>query len=88
VTNSRGKSLEVNIFGSATRQGTPVMIIGEAKSQLSTNDVDAFLRKKVKRLNSVFEDMFLVLITHMTSDPGVEDYVKQHQIALYYSYEF
>ena len=88
VTDFKGNSLEVNIFGHGEKQGKEVTIIGESKAQLSNNKVDEFLRKKVKRLDGLFNDVFLVLVTHMITGPEVEEYVKDKGIALYYSYDF
>ncbi len=88
VKDKKGNDIEVNIFGKATRNGEEVIIVGESKSQLSKNDIKKFLRKKVKHLEGMFEDIFLVLVTHMIADPGVEICAKEKGIALYYSYDF
>lgn len=83
-----GNAIEVNIFGHGKKNGKEVTIIGESKAQLSRNKVNDFLRKKVKRLQGLYDDVFLVLVTHMISSPEVETYVKEKGIALYYSYDF
>ena len=88
VKDNKGKEIEVNVIGEALRNGKKVVIVGESKSQLSKNDVNQFIRKKLKRLEGVFEEMFPVLVTYMTSGPDVERYVKEKGIALYYSYDF
>ncbi|MCP4347494.1 MAG: chordopoxvirus fusion protein [Desulfobacterales bacterium] len=88
VKDKKGNDIEVNIFGKATRDGEDVVIVGEAKSQLSKNDIKRFLRKKVKPLEGMSEHMFLVLVTHMIADPGVETCAREKDIALYYSYDF
>ena len=88
VTDIKGKHIEVNIFGHGEKHGKEVIIIGESKAQLSNNKVDEFLRKKVKRLDGLFDEVFLVLVTHMITSPEVEEYVKNKGIALYYSYDF
>jgi len=88
VADNKGNSIEVNIIGEASRESEEVVIIGEAKSQLSKNDVDDFLRRKLKRFEGVFEQVFPVLVTYMTTAPDVEDYVRQKRMALYYSYDF
>ncbi len=62
--------------------------MGETKSQLLKNDVDSFVRRKLNRLEGVFEEMFPVLVTHMTSSSDVEEYAKEKGIVLYYSYDF
>ncbi len=88
VTDNKGKSIEVNIIGEATKEGKEIVIVGETKSQLSKNDVDSFVRRKLNRLEGVFEEMFPVLVTHMTSSSDVEEYAKEKGIVLYYSYDF
>ncbi len=88
VQDIEGNAIEVNIFGAGKKDGKEVTIIGEAKSQLSINKVNDFLRKKVSRLQGLYGEVFLVLVTHMISAPGVEEYVKGKNIALFYSYDF
>jgi predicted O-linked N-acetylglucosamine transferase (SPINDLY family) len=88
ITDNKGKAKEVNIYGHGVKHGKEVTIIGEAKSQLSNNKVDEFLRKKVKQLDGLFEEVFLVLVTHMITSPEVEEYAKNKGIILYYSYDF
>jgi len=88
LTDNQGHKIEVNIVGKASKNGQDIVIIGESKSQLSKNDVDRFIRKKLNRLQGVFKEIFVILITHMISNPEVEDYVKEKGFALYYSYDF
>lgn len=92
VQDIKGNDIEVNIFGHGERNVDGEMkkttIIGESKAQLSKNDVDNFLRKKIKRLEGLYPDVFMVLITHMTTSRDVEEYAKQKQITIYYSYDF
>ncbi|MCP4108489.1 MAG: chordopoxvirus fusion protein [Desulfobacteraceae bacterium] len=87
VKDRKGNDIEVNIFGKASRNGEDVVIIGEAKSQLSEKDIQRFLRKKVKPFEGMFAHPFLVLVTHMITSPDVEKIAKNHDIALYYSYD-
>ncbi len=88
VQDKKGRDLEVNIFGNAVKDGNAVTIIGESKSQLSKKEIDAFIRKRLKRFDGVFQDIFPVLVTHMISSPDVETYAREQHIALYYSYDF
>jgi len=87
ILDPKGNPVEANIVGEAQRDGEKVVIVGEGKSQLSKNDVNDFMRRKLKRLEGVFEKIFPVLITYMISEPDVEEYVKGKGIALYYSYD-
>lgn len=88
LRDNKGHEIEVNIVGKASKNGQDIIIIGESKSQLSKNDVDRFIRKKLNRLQGLFKEIFVILITHMISGPEVEDYVKEKGFALYYSYDF
>lgn len=88
VTDRSGVKIEVNIVGEAKKDGKKVMIVGEGKSQLSKKGVDEFIRKKLKRLEGVYEEIFPILITYMISEPDVENYAKDKGISVYYSYDF
>ncbi|MDI6752580.1 MAG: chordopoxvirus fusion protein [bacterium] len=88
IIDNEEKYIEINMLGNATKDGKEIMIIGEGKSQLSKNGVNEFIRKKLKRLEGLYDEIFPVLVTYMTSEPDVEGYVKEKGIALYYSYDF
>lgn len=88
VSLGDGGYLEVNILGDGTLEGRRVKIVGESKAQLSQNDIDRFIRRKLNRLQQVFPEVFPVLVTHMVTSPGVEEYARSKGIALYYSYDF
>jgi hypothetical protein len=87
ITDKDGKSLEVDIFGTAFKDGNEVAIVGESKSQLSKRDVDDF-REKLESLEGVFPEIVPVLVTYMTRARNVQEYVKKRKISLYYSYDF
>jgi hypothetical protein len=87
VTDNKGQPVEVNIIGQADQNGQTSVIVGEAKSQLSKNDIDAFMRKKLNRLKGIYDRIFPILITYMISEPDVEEYAKGKGIILYYSYD-
>ena len=88
IVDDRGKEIEVNIIGEGRKNGKKVTIIGESKSQLSKKGVNEFIRKKVRRLEGRFKEIFPVLVTYMITESDVEEYVKNKGIALYYSYDF
>lgn len=88
VADNTGEYIEVNIFGQARRNGDIITIVGESKAQLSKNDVDAFVRRKLQRLQGVYPNPFPILVTHMISERDVEDYARQQGIVVYYSYQF
>jgi hypothetical protein len=88
VTNAQGRALEVNILGTARRDGQEITIVGESKAQLSKNKVDQFLARRLLPLKEIFPQVFPVLITHMISEPDAETYARAAGIAVYYSYDF
>ncbi len=88
VTDDRGRSVEINILGTARQDERTVTIIGESKSQLSHNDIDDFFQRRVQHLTGTFPNIFPILVTHMTSGPDVESYARQQGVALYFSYDF
>jgi SMC interacting uncharacterized protein involved in chromosome segregation len=88
LTDARGRDLEVNILGRATRAGETVWVIGESKSQLSANEVDRFLQQRVATLEPVLGRVFPVLVAHMVTGKDVPEYARQRGVVLYLSYEF
>ena len=55
---------------------------------LTPKPSNEFIRKKVRRLEGRFKEIFPVLVTYMITESDVEEYVKNKGIALYYSYDF
>ncbi|GBC93938.1 Chromosome partition protein Smc [bacterium HR15] len=88
AVDPEGNEYEVNIFGEALLNGQPLTIIGESKAQLSKQAVDRFIRRKLRPLQRVYPHVFPIIITHMTTSRGVEEYARQQGIAVYYSYDF
>lgn len=88
VNDGSGQPREINILGTAKRNGTQVTIVGGSKAQLSKNDVDRFLRRTVQKLAGVYDTLFPVLVTYMISERDVEAYARERNVALYYSYGF
>ncbi len=90
VTDRSGRAIEMNIIGMGRQNGQKVLIVGEAKSQLSKKKISTFLRKKVRPLEGTFEgELFPILVTHMISESDVEEYARKKNIRrIYYSYEF
>ena len=88
VRDSEGRFLEVNIFGTGYRNGEQVTLVGESKAQLSRNDVDRFLHRTVESLQGAYPNIVPLLVTHIASDPEVEQYARSLGVLVYYSYEF
>jgi len=87
VRDIAGNPLEVNVFGRASRGAERLLIVGEAKSQLSKNAIEEFIRKRLDRLPVDDGVHFPLLITHMISEPDAQDFARDHGIALFYSYQ-
>jgi chromosome segregation ATPase len=87
LKNAEGKEKEVNIYGIGKRDGEEVTIVGEAKSQLSKNEIDKFL-KKLEKFKGLYKNIIPIFVTHMISEPDAEIYAKEKGIKVYYSYEF
>ena len=78
--------VELNVVGKGEKEGTPVWILGECKSQLKKRDVDDFLKNVSKVKGHFSGEKVMVAITYQTS-PMVKRYAEELGIRLYYSYE-
>ncbi len=88
LKDRRGRYLEVNILGEGRKNGKEVLIVGESKTRLSKKGVREFIKERLRRFEGLYGEIFPVLVTHMISEHDVEEYAKEHNIALYYSYDF
>ena len=82
-----GSAYEVNILGTGVQNGRTVTIVGESKVQLSVQEVDRFLRRKLKPLQSLVENPFPVLVAHMVTSPKVIPHARAKGVAVYLSYD-
>lgn len=78
--------VEINIWGKAEKDGKPVEIIGEAKTQLKKKDVDNFLETFNSIKTHIGDPIVPVFVTYQTS-PNVERYVRDKGLILYFSYD-
>lgn len=88
LTDAKGRDVEVNILGRGRLAGEPVWVIGESKAQLSANDVERFLQRRIEALAPVCGKVFPVLVTHMVTAKDVPEYARRQGVAVYYSYQF
>ena len=88
LVNKEGRHLEVNIVGQGVRDGETLTIVGESKVQLSANEIDRFLRRKVRQLEGVYPNLFPIIVTHMITSPEVVEHARQRGVAVYFSYDF
>jgi uncharacterized phage infection (PIP) family protein YhgE len=86
--DAEGNAYEVNILGEAQRDGQRLTIIGESKAQLSKQEIDRFVRRKLRPLQRIYGTVFPIIVTHMTTSPDVERYAREKGVAVYYSYDF
>jgi len=79
---------EVNIFGKAKRENEEIYVLGEAKSKLSKNDVDDFLKMvdRLKKYRKITDNPFILTVTYSV-EPEVEEYAKKKGIEVIWSYE-
>ena len=88
VMNNDGDMIEVNIYGKGEMNGKLITIIGESKVHISKNKIDKFIRKKIQKLDKIYDNIFPILVTHMITEHDAEEYAKRKGIAVYYSYDF
>ena len=89
IKDKKGRPIEVNIIGEAVKNSKKIVIIGQSKLRLSKGDILEFLRDKIIPFEEIFEEIFPILITHMITQPDVEEYAYKNGIKrVYYSYEF
>ncbi len=84
----QGNHPEVNIVGEGVRDGETFTIVGESRVQLSANEIDRFLRRKVRRLEGVYPNLFPIIVTHMITSPDVVEHARQRGVAIYFSSDF
>ncbi len=79
--------VEVNILGKAQRDSQQIWIVGECKTQLKKKDIDAFL-KNLKRIKELLSGEILPVVVTYQASPPVRKYAGEHNLKLYFSYEF
>lgn len=79
---------QVNIFGRARRDGQEVVVIGECKVRPSRKEVVRFL-KIARRLadQEGWEEVLCLFVAH-DFPPVVEQYLRDRQVPIFWSYEF
>jgi DNA repair exonuclease SbcCD ATPase subunit len=90
VEDDKGNEYEVNIFGEGERDGEQLLIVGECKMQLSKQEIDRFLRRKIKPVQRIFSGrtLFPVMVAHTITTKRVQRYAQEQGVALYLSYQF
>ena len=89
VRDKKGEPLELDFIGEAKKDGARFVIISEAKTHLSKNKIDDFLRKKLQPLAGVYDaEIFPIVMTLKASGIDIEDYALENGIKrVYYSHE-
>ena len=84
-----GKYLQVNIHGWGKKNDHKMSILGDAKTSISRREISRF-QKMVKRAAQVenisLNDSCQVIVVHNVV-PNIEEYVREHGIHLYWSYD-
>ncbi len=88
IVYADGNYDQIDIYGIGIRDGEELYIIGECKAQLSKKDINS-LPKLINRLKikAGFKNIISFFVTHY-ADPKVEEYIKEKNVRVYYSYEF
>ncbi len=78
---------QVNIFGTAQRDGKDILIFGECKTRPSKKEIDRFVRITDKLCQTKgCEDRILLVVAH-DLHPTVEKYLLDKDIMYFWSYE-
>ena len=77
---------EINIMGYGIKEDKNIIIIGEAKYQLSRKHIDQF-KRVLKRVKLVEKLPIFPLFVCATAIPKVKNYAEQQGIKIYYSYQ-
>ena len=83
---SPNKYEEINIIGQGIKNGTPIWILGECKTQIKKRDVDSFL-KRLSRVERLFPGERLFIIVTYQASPQIREYIAEKGLKLYFSYE-
>ncbi len=86
--NVAGREQELNMFGTGTRNGERLSIVGEGKSKLSKKHVDAFIKLlgRLRAASVVNDNVFPIMVTY-TVRPNVEEYAASKGIHVIWSYD-
>ncbi|MEW6365847.1 MAG: hypothetical protein AB1714_14555 [Acidobacteriota bacterium] len=80
-----GRELEVNIWGEAKRNGSEVVVLGQAKSQLWKRDVDRFIETCDRFANELSpKPQIRVIVTYYLT-PDVAAHAKAQDVLVYRS---
>lgn len=85
----KGQYLQVNIYGWGNKNGQRILILGEAKTSISRQEISRFQKvaKKAAQLENVsLDDVCQVIVVHDVT-PKVEEYAREKGINLYWSYD-
>ncbi|HPQ20040.1 MAG TPA: hypothetical protein PKX90_12330 [bacterium] len=86
LTDSKGKKIEINIFGKCKKNGEEYTIIGEVKSKLTIKKIDDFIKSRIEPFKEQYKKIIPIIVTHNVSTLEVKEYAKSKGILFYYSY--
>ena len=88
-TEKKGQYLQVNIYGWGKKNRQKTLILGEAKTSVSRQEIGRFQRivKRAAELENIpLNYVCQVIVVHDVT-PKVEEYVREGGIHLYWSYD-
>jgi predicted RNase H-like nuclease (RuvC/YqgF family) len=86
VTFDDKKKGEINIFGTGTKDGKKVLILGEVESKLGTDTIDELVSKSGNLKRSFPHEHFLLAATHYCR-PEVADHAAGKGVVVFMTYE-
>jgi vacuolar-type H+-ATPase subunit I/STV1 len=81
-----GEPVEIDLFGSGTKAGRPVTVIGEVKARIYSREIKAFARK-VARVRASLEGEILKVMFGYLIHPSASELASREGIILVASYE-
>ncbi|RJP55720.1 MAG: chordopoxvirus fusion protein [Deltaproteobacteria bacterium] len=85
----KGQYLQINIYGWGKKDSQRILILGEAKTSVSRQEIDLFQRvvKRAAQLEDVSSDNICQVVVVHDVTPQVEEYARGKGLNLYWSYD-
>ena len=83
-----GEEIQLNIFAEGKRDGEEIIVVGEAKTELSKRHIDRFIRRVDKKLRKeIRRGDIIPLMVSYSIRPSVEMYAKEKGVIIFHSHE-
>ena len=85
----KGQYLQINIYGWGKKDSQRILILGEAKTSVSRQEIDRFQRivKRAAQLEDVSSNNICQVVVVHDVTPQVEEYARGKGLNLYWSYD-